>query len=116
MVERAAAALKFRPTLSFEGPVRTLVSATVAPDVLAVLGEALSNAARHARASSGSVTLAVGDDVTLTVTDNGVGLPADVVESGLSNMRQRAEKLGGHCEVTGEPGGGTTVVWSVPTR
>ena len=115
MVERAAAALKFRPTLSFEGPVRALVSATVAPDVLAVLGEALSNAARHARASSGSVTLAVGDAVTLTVTDNGVGLPAYVVESGLSNMRQRAEKLGGHCEVTGEPGGGTTVVWSVPT-
>ena len=116
MVERAAAALRFRPVLSFEGPVRTLVSATVAPDVLAVLGEALSNATRHARASSGSVTLAVGDEVTLTVTDNGVGLPAGVVESGLSNMRQRAERLGGHCEVTGRPGGGTTVVWSVPTR
>ena len=88
----------------------------MAPDVLAVLGEALSNAARHADASAGSVTLAVGDTVTLTVTDNGVGLPAGVVESGLSNMRQRAEKLGGHCEVAGEPGGGTTVIWSVPTR
>jgi signal transduction histidine kinase len=61
------------------------------------------------------VTLAVGDDVTLTVTDNGVGLPADLVESGLSNMRQRAVKLGGSCEVTGGPGGGTKVVWSVPT-
>ena len=116
MVERAAAALKFRPTLTFEGPVRTLVTATVAPDVLAVLGEALSNAARHAQASSGSVTLAVGDEVTLTVTDNGIGLPPGVVESGLSNMRLRAERLGGHCEVTGESGGGTTVVWSVPIR
>ena len=115
MVERAASALKFRPTLSFEGPVRTRVNATVAPDVLAVLGEALSNAGRHARATAGTVTLAVGDDVTLTVTDNGVGLPADVVESGLSNMRLRAERLGGHCEVVGQPGGGTTVVWSVPT-
>jgi signal transduction histidine kinase len=114
MVERAASALKFRPTLSFEGPVRTLVSATVAPDVLAVLGEALSNASRHARASSGSVTLAAGDEITLTVTDNGVGMPGHVVESGLSNMRQRAEKLGGRCDVAGEPGGGTTVVWSVP--
>jgi signal transduction histidine kinase len=116
MVERAAAALKFRPALTFEGPVRTLVSATVAPDVLAVLGEALSNAARHAQASAGSVTLAVGDRVTLTVTDNGVGLPEDLVESGLSNMRRRAEKLDGHCDVVGEAGGGTTVVWSVPTR
>jgi signal transduction histidine kinase len=116
MVDRAASALKFRPALSFEGPVRTRVSATVAPDVLAVLGEALSNASRHARASAGSVTLAVGDNVTLTVTDNGVGLPADAVESGLSNMRLRAEKLGGHCDVVGEPGGGTTVTWSVPTQ
>jgi signal transduction histidine kinase len=116
MVDRAASALKFRPALSFEGPVRTMVSATVAPDVLAVLGEALSNASRHARASAGSVTLAVGDTVTLTVTDNGVGLPADAVESGLSNMRLRAEKLGGHCDVVGEPGGGTTVTWSVPTQ
>ena len=114
MVERAAAALKFRPALSFVGPVRTLVSPTVAPDVLAVLGEALSNAARHAQASSGSVTLAVDEAVTLTVTDNGVGLPEDVVESGLSNMRLRAERLGGHCEVVRGPGGGTTVVWSVP--
>ena len=50
------------------------------------------------------------------MTDNGVGLPPDIVESGLSNMRRRAEKLGGHCEVVGEPGGGTTVCWSVPTR
>ena len=56
------------------------------------------------------------DRVTLTVTDNGVGLPEDVVESGLSNIRRRAEKLDGHCEVVVEHGGGTTVVWSVPTR
>ncbi len=116
MVDRAVATLTFRPTLVFEGPVRSLVSAVVAPDVLAVLGEALSNAARHAGATAVSVTLAVGDTVTLTVTDNGVGLPAGVVESGLSNMRQRAEMLGGHCHVTGERGAGTTVVWSVPTQ
>ncbi len=116
MVERAASTLTFRPTLEFVGPVRSAISATVAPDVLAVLGEALSNAARHARASTASVTLAVGDAVTLTVADDGVGLPDEVVESGLSNMRQRAEKLGGHCRVDGEPGKGTTVVWSVPVQ
>jgi signal transduction histidine kinase len=116
MVDRAESTLKFRPSLAFDGPVRSLIGPEAAPHVLAVLGEALSNAARHAGASAASVTLSVSDTVTLTVTDNGIGLPAGVAESGLSNMRQRAEGLGGHCHVTGTPGVGTTVVWSVPTQ
>ena len=36
LVDRAATTLKFRPVLRFEGPVRSLVSARVAPDLLAV--------------------------------------------------------------------------------
>jgi signal transduction histidine kinase len=52
--------------------------------------------------------------VRLVVSDNGKGLPEGVVESGLSNMRQRAERLGGTCTVASEPGAGTTVDWSVP--
>ena len=52
LVDRAAGTLKFRPSLRFEGPVRTLVTGDLAPDVLAVLGEALSNASRHAEARS----------------------------------------------------------------
>ena len=51
LVERAAGTLKFRPTLLFEGPVRTLVDGDLAPDLLAVLGEALSNASRHSGAT-----------------------------------------------------------------
>ena len=51
IVDRAAATMKFRPDLRFEGPVRTLVSGELAPDLLAVLGESLSNASRHAQAS-----------------------------------------------------------------
>lgn len=114
MVERAAGTLKFRPSVRFEGPVRTRISATVAPDVLAVLGEALSNAARHAEASSVDVLLAAGEAVRLVVSDDGRGMSDGVVESGLSNMRQRAERLGGRCTVTSEPGAGTTIEWSVP--
>jgi signal transduction histidine kinase len=41
-------------------------------------------------------------------------MPADSIESGLRNMRERAEQLGGSCEVTSSPGAGTTVSWSVP--
>ncbi|MDN4161627.1 GAF domain-containing sensor histidine kinase [Nocardioides abyssi] len=116
LVDRAAQTLKVRPALHLEGPVRTLVPAEVAPHLLAVLGEALSNAGRHADADAVSVHLAVGREVVLTVTDDGRGLPPDARESGLRNLRQRAEELGGSCDITSAPGQGTTVRWAVPTR
>ncbi|WP_338087812.1 GAF domain-containing protein [Nocardioides lijunqiniae] len=114
IVDRAATTLKFRPTLRFTGPVRTRIPAGVVPDVLAVLGEALSNAARHADAHAVDVELSAVDDLRLTVRDDGRGLPAGVLESGLSNMRQRADRLGGWCDVRSAPGQGTTVEWCVP--
>ncbi|GAA4744006.1 two-component system sensor histidine kinase [Nocardioides endophyticus] len=117
LVDRAAGTLKFRPSLTFEGPVRTLVTEVVAPDLLAVLAEALSNAARHAEAKLVEVVLSAGaEGVTLTVSDNGRGIPGEIVESGLSNMRERAERLGGRCEVTSSGEQGTTVRWSVPSH
>ncbi len=118
LVDRAAATLKFRPRLRFEGPVRTMIDADVVPDLLAVLAEALSNASRHAEASSVEVVLAAvlsGDkSVVLTVSDDGRGLPGDAVLSGLDNIRLRAEKRGGTLEVTSSPGGGTCLRWAVP--
>lgn len=114
IVERATATLDHRPALTFRGPVRTRVTPRIAPHLLAVLGEALSNAVRHARASAISVTLTAGDDVRLVVADDGVGVPAGVAESGLRNMRERAERLGGSCRVDSADGSGTTVTWIVP--
>lgn len=116
MVDRASATLKFRPALRIEGPVRTAVSAELAPDLLAVLGEALSNASRHAEASQVEVLIRAGERVVLEVRDNGKGITGDVAESGLGNMRLRAGKHGGACEVTSAPGAGTTVTWWVPGR
>jgi signal transduction histidine kinase len=116
LVERAASTLKFRPTLTFEGPVRTLVPDDLVPDLLAVLGETLSNAGRHAQASAGSVRLHVGDELVLTVMDDGQGMGADVVESGLANIRRRAERRGGTFVVESRPGEGTTLRWAVPLR
>ncbi|WP_240640946.1 GAF domain-containing sensor histidine kinase [Nocardioides ferulae] len=114
MVDRAAGTLKFRPSLRFEGPVRSRISPAVAPDILAVLGEALSNASRHAEADTVEVELSVDDEVVLTVADDGRGIPEEVAESGLRNMRRRAEALGGHCEVESGTGEGTVVRWAVP--
>jgi signal transduction histidine kinase len=114
LVDRAAGTLKFRPVLTFEGPVRTLVAGDLAPDVLAVLGEALSNASRHAEAHRVEVVLTAGDSVVLTVADDGRGLPGAVHESGLRNMRERAERRGGSLVVESAPGAGTALTWSVP--
>ncbi len=116
VVERAEATLKFRPRLRFEGPVRTVLGEDLAPDLIAVLAEALSNASKHAAATAVSVLVTAGERVVLTVTDNGKGLPADVVESGLANIRERALQRGGTCEIKSRPGVGTTLVWAVPAE
>ena len=116
VVERAAKVLGFVPTLRFDGPVNSAVPDAVAPHLLAVLGEALTNVARHAAASHTSVTLSVGDDVVLTVADDGRGLPPDATESGLRNLRDRASALGGDCDLSSGEGGGTTLTWRVPCR
>jgi signal transduction histidine kinase len=114
LVERAAGTLKFRPHLTFEGPVRTLVSGDLAPDLLAVLGEALSNASRHADARRVEVRVSAHDSVELTVSDDGRGWSGRVHESGLRNMRERAERRGGTLEIRSAPEEGTTLTWSVP--
>ena len=114
LVDRAAATMKFRPALQFDGPVRSLVSPEVAPDLLAVLGEALANASRHAEATRVEVSLTAGDEINLTVVDDGRGISDHVTESGLSNMRERAHKHGGKLAVHSAPGQGTTVTWIVP--
>ncbi|WP_206422598.1 sensor histidine kinase [Nocardioides pantholopis] len=116
MVDRAAGTLKFRPSLRFTGPVRTLVPDELAPHLLAVLGEALSNTSRHAEATAVEVSLTAGEEIVLCVADDGRGLPADLHESGLGNMRRRAEQLGGRCEIVSAPGAGTRLTWAVPVR
>ncbi|HZC41762.1 MAG TPA: PAS domain-containing sensor histidine kinase [Streptosporangiaceae bacterium] len=105
--------LGFSPSVSFEGPIDT-VPEGIAAQLVPVLREALSNVARHAGAAAVEVTLSAGDGLLLRVSDNGCGVPAVARPSGLRNMRERAQLLGGSFEVTGEPGGGTTIMWQVP--
>lgn len=86
--------------------------------VYQITREALSNIARHARASEISVTLEYASESSartrVVIHDNGVGL-TDAVRrsgSGLRNMRERARILEGALEVTGNGEGGTTVALS----
>ncbi|MFB7629387.1 GAF domain-containing sensor histidine kinase [Streptomyces sp. NPDC056149] len=115
-VEEASRALDFTPSLRMEGLLDTDVPDELAEQVLAALGEALSNVARHAHASAADVALVLRDRrLTLTVTDNGVGIPEhNNRRSGLRNLAQRAEELGGTMAVDTPEDGGTRLVWSAP--
>ncbi|MGW4383502.1 GAF domain-containing protein [Kitasatospora sp. NPDC004531] len=115
VVEEAHSALGFAPRLSMEGLLDTDVPPAVADHLVAVLGEALSNAARHAKAGRVEVVLqATGSQVALTVQDDGLGIPAQGRRSGLRNLEERAQSLGGTFTVTAPPGGGTTLNWTAP--
>ncbi len=107
-----------RPKIRFAGPVDNVVPQHVADHILAVVREALTNAAKHARASRCSVELSVGDDVVLVeVIDNGSGFEVDhagAAGHGLTNLRNRAEKLSGSFEISSVEGEGTRLSWSVP--
>ncbi len=87
--------------------------AAVEVAIYRITAEALTNVVRHAAAATCRVRLAVADRVELTISDDGRGLPSDVVAGvGLLSMHERAAELGGECAVTSTPGAGTTVrVW-----
>jgi signal transduction histidine kinase len=113
--EEYAAVLGFRPQLRTDGPVDTVVPEEIAEDVLAVLREGLSNAARHARPTRVEIHLvATVTEVSLRLADNGVGVAEDRVESGLANVRRRASDRSGTAEVMAAPEGGTVLTWRVP--
>jgi signal transduction histidine kinase len=113
--ERVAEQLGFSPSVRFSGPVDTLVSEDVADHLVAVLREALSNAVRHAQASKVDVEVSVdGTHAKLTVIDDGVGIPAKVRRSGLANLAERAEQLGGGFGTHPGADRGTVLSWSVP--
>jgi signal transduction histidine kinase len=113
----AADTLGFEPTVSFDGPVDTLVPPRVGEQLLAVLREALSNVARHAQASQVAVTVSASPSiVAVAVSDDGIGLPADGRRSGLDNLARRARDLGGSftARSVDPPDTGTVIDWHVP--
>ncbi|MEU3561311.1 GAF domain-containing protein [Kitasatospora sp. NPDC006786] len=115
VVTDAQGTLGFPPRLSMEGLLDTDVPQELAGHVVAVLAEALSNAARHAKASRVEVTLrALAGRVALSVTDDGVGVPEGGRRSGLRNLAERADRVGGSFTVDPAEGGGTRLVWEAP--
>ena len=117
IASRASRILGFMPTVEAEGSIGGLPPDLVA-QVASVIQEALSNIARHARASSARVLLTGTDnDLTLTVADDGIGLPDPLPRSsGISNLMNRARNLGGTATWTPNEPKGTVLTWRVPRR
>jgi signal transduction histidine kinase len=91
----------------------------VALTLFRIFQETLTNIARHAKASEVDVKLSAQDGAyVLQIHDNGVGMDeaelAKPTSHGIRGMRERARQLGGDISVSSKPGGGTTLVISVP--
>ncbi|MHB1582658.1 MAG: PAS domain-containing sensor histidine kinase [Acidimicrobiales bacterium] len=106
--------LGFRPALDLDR-LGDALDDHVEAELLAVLREALSNVARHAKATSTLVEVVTDErGLALTVVDDGVGIGEADRLSGLANARARAELLGGRLALSSPTGGGTRFEWRVP--
>ncbi|HXV56688.1 MAG TPA: ATP-binding protein, partial [Gaiellaceae bacterium] len=77
--------------------------------------EAMTNAARHAGAQTCTVRITDNGALELEITDDGRGLPDDYRAGvGIASMRERAEELGGTCEIERVDDRGTRVRASLP--
>jgi signal transduction histidine kinase len=80
-----------------------------------VTSEALANAAKHAQASCIEVSLATSDgSLLLSIRDDGVGGAEPGRGSGLVGLQDRIEALGGTITVDSPPGGGTSILVTLP--
>jgi signal transduction histidine kinase len=100
------------PTVNVEGRMSTLPS-PIARQVLAVVTEAVSNAAKHSGGEHVTVAITVAETgVRVVVEDDGQGFDSPERTSGLANIRRRAASLGGTSSIESSPGHGTRVIWS----
>jgi len=116
LVDEMTQMLGFAPALRLGSGLDSRATAELSEHLIAVLREALSNAARHSGATRVDVTVDTDSAgmLTVLVKDNGSGIPAGTRRSGLANMADRAEKLGGELRLTPAEGGGTQLEWKVP--
>jgi signal transduction histidine kinase len=102
--------------ITVEGP-EPLPQLPAAVEVAAyrIAREAINNAAGHGQAKNCSVDVQMAGGLSLTVNDDGVGLPEQVTPGiGLVSMRERAAELGGTCTIGSRPEGGAVVEAFLP--
>jgi signal transduction histidine kinase len=110
-------------TLNLEVPTKLperTVASRVRHQLFLVFKEALANVVRHAAATRVTIRVAFeGDRLRCVIEDNGQGLTSggrDEGMSGLTNMKERLEKLGGRFEIGSAAGAGTTLRFELPLQ
>jgi two-component system nitrate/nitrite sensor histidine kinase NarX len=127
IVERAAEAFHARTQIPVDVSVRGNLAdlpGEVVRELAPLLGEALTNVEKHARASNVTVTARMEDgELILVVSDDGLGMsptpapaPRDITPKGhgLSSMRERAQLLGGTLSVAPAATTGTVLTVTIP--
>jgi signal transduction histidine kinase len=80
-----------------------------------VVSEALTNAAKHARASVVKVGIQTqGANLHLSIRDDGIGGADATKGSGLIGLTDRVEALGGRMRITSPAGSGTSLDVTIP--
>jgi signal transduction histidine kinase len=80
-----------------------------------VIAEALTNAAKHADASTVTVRAGFdGGDLRLDVADDGIGGAALGGGTGLIGLKDRVEAVSGSLDITSTAGDGTTLTARIP--
>jgi signal transduction histidine kinase len=93
------------------------LSPDVAETVYFVVNESLANVMKHAKAKVASVhVVKVGDDVRVTVHDDGIGGVDPSKGTGIAGIRARINAVDGTGTVSSPPGGPTTVIVQVPRK
>jgi PAS domain S-box-containing protein len=93
------------------------LSANLALVVYRIVQEALTNVARHAKATRVNVRISPkGRRLRIQIRDDGVGFDTKEVKksTGLTGMRERALALGGEIIVDSGPGKGTKIIATLP--
>ncbi|GAA0618918.1 hypothetical protein GCM10009547_21620 [Sporichthya brevicatena] len=112
--------LSAAPAVRFEGALDVMADPDLVDDVVTVLREALTNVAKHAKASHTWVEISyvpAAGELVVEVTDDGVGLGNPDRRSGTANLAERARRRGGTCVFTSPAPGseaGTSLRWAVP--
>jgi signal transduction histidine kinase len=105
---------RFAVEVAEPSPVPALPAAEAAAYRIAL--EAITNAARHAAATTCRVSVELNGSLFLTVSDDGTGVPVSPPGVGLASMRERAEELGGTCNVVFREGKGAQVEAVLPVK
>ena len=118
MIQMLVANHPMRCHLAIDETAVCRLSTEQALHMMNIVREAVSNSLRHGHATKATVSLKpLARSIRLTIRDNGEGFePADAhsLGHGLSNMRARAKKMGGHFTIQSAPDRGTRVTIDLP--